>query len=237
MMRNKSLFFLLFGILLLIGIGYFTYSALTSEEMMSEADIKTMLEGRYNGSVLSLEVNEESTGLSYDAELHSAQGAYLIEVDAHKGEVLSLEKISAETEFQEKQVDVELTKEEITEIVEARLTDEAEILDIQLNEGGSGSMFYSVAVNHSGNRGTFEIDATSKEVLTYTEDQVEQLTQQQASEIALNEHSGVIDDITLEQQDGRLVYEIEVESDETGVDADIIIDAYSGEVISVVLDN
>lgn len=236
-MSNKSRYFFL-GIVLLFGIGYFVYYLLTPDEIMAESAIQTMIEERYSGIVVSLEESDGGTGVTYEVEMHSAEGTYLIEVDAQEGGVLSFEQISTDTEFQEEQERVEqLSDEEISGIVQEQLSDEAEILDVQLDEDGSGLLYYSVAVNHSGNRGTLEIDANSKEVLSYTEDQVEQLTQQEAIEIALSEHAGVIDDIDLEQKNGRLVYEIEIENDATGVDADIIIDAYSGEVISVVLDN
>lgn len=44
----------------------------------------------------------------------------------------------------------------------------------------------------------------------------------------------MIDDIDLEDKNGRLIYEVEIENGER--EAEIIIDAYTGEVIFVEID-
>ncbi|WP_216829718.1 PepSY domain-containing protein [Alkalihalobacterium elongatum] len=61
------------------------------------------------------------------------------------------------------------------------------------------------------------------------------LTEQQAIEIALREVEGKIDDVELEGEDGLLVYEVEIEVDDDH-EATIIINAYTGEIISVTWD-
>lgn len=235
MTKRMALFLL--GAFVVIGGGFTVYYLITPDETMAEADIQEMLEGRFSGSINSWTESSGEEGATYEAEFHSPQGTYLIEVAADDGRLLVFEQISEETDFQEQEERAELTDEEIQEIVRERLSAEAEILDIQLEEDEGGISYYSVAVNDSGNSGTLEIDANTRDILHYTqEDQIEPISEQEAVEIALNEHPGEVDDIDLEQKDGRLVFEIEIENDETGVDADIIIDAYSGEVLSVELD-
>lgn len=60
------------------------------------------------------------------------------------------------------------------------------------------------------------------------------ISQKKVSKIALEQFSGVIDDIDLEDKNGRLIYEVEIENGER--EAEIIIDAYTGEVIFVEID-
>jgi len=55
-----------------------------------------------------------------------------------------------------------------------------------------------------------------------------------AKEIALNEFSGTIAELELDEEDERLIYEIEMENNED--EATIEIDAYTGEVIMVEID-
>ncbi|MCA1321758.1 PepSY domain-containing protein [Bacillus tianshenii] len=61
------------------------------------------------------------------------------------------------------------------------------------------------------------------------------LTEQQAIEIALQEVSGKVDDIELDDEDGIRVYEVEIEVDEE-TEALVIINAYTGEILSLTWD-
>src|SRR5699024_9481868 len=57
------------------------------------------------------------------------------------------------------------------------------------------------------------------------------ISTKEAGEIALKEFSGEIDEIELEEEDGRLIYEVEIERGEQ--EAEIEIDAYTGEIIVI----
>ncbi|WP_417898281.1 PepSY domain-containing protein [Bacillus haimaensis] len=61
------------------------------------------------------------------------------------------------------------------------------------------------------------------------------LTEQQAMEIALQEVSGKVDDIELDEENGIKVYEVEIEVDEE-TEALVIINAYTGEILSLTWD-
>lgn len=61
------------------------------------------------------------------------------------------------------------------------------------------------------------------------------LTEQQAIEIALQEVSGKVDDIELDEENGIKVYEVEIEVDEE-TEALVIINAYTGEILSLTWD-
>ncbi|MCT8136610.1 PepSY domain-containing protein [Anaerobacillus sp. CMMVII] len=61
------------------------------------------------------------------------------------------------------------------------------------------------------------------------------LTEQEAIDIALQEVSGKLDEIELELEDGIMVYEVEIEVDDQ-TEVTIIINAYTGKVLSVTWD-
>jgi len=60
------------------------------------------------------------------------------------------------------------------------------------------------------------------------------LSHEKIKEIALNEFSGTIIEMELDEDDGRLVYEVEIENNED--EATMEIDAYTGQVIIVEID-
>ena len=57
----------------------------------------------------------------------------------------------------------------------------------------------------------------------------------EAKETALNEIPGTIDEIELERDDGRLIYEVEIETDNR--EAEVEVDAYTGEIIMISWDD
>lgn len=61
------------------------------------------------------------------------------------------------------------------------------------------------------------------------------LTSLQAMEIALQEVSGKVDDIELDEENGIKVYEVEIEVEEE-TEALVIINAYTGEILSLTWD-
>jgi uncharacterized membrane protein YkoI len=61
------------------------------------------------------------------------------------------------------------------------------------------------------------------------------LTKEQAIEIALKEVPGKVDDIELDEKNGIKVYEVEIEVDDD-TEATIIINAYTGKIISLTWD-
>ena len=57
----------------------------------------------------------------------------------------------------------------------------------------------------------------------------------EAVNIALNEFKGTVTDVELDEDDGRLIYEIEMESGEE--EAEIEIDAYTGAILVIEIDD
>lgn len=205
---------------------------------LAENEVRELLEKRYTGQVENMTV---SAGV-YTAEFHSPFGQYAIEVAAEDGRIMTFDKTSDESNVEEwggnGQEENLLGLEGVRSVIVDALSEEASIVEAELVEE-NGAPYYRVLASYSDGSGTFEIDAETGEVLLYTTEgdgAIEPISEEEAVEIALNEHEGEVDDVDLEQRDGRLVFEIEIENDETGIDADIIIDAYSGEVLSVELD-
>jgi len=236
---NKTNLMIMSSALFVIGIGLIVYLVFVPKQTLAENEIQVLLEERYTGEVKAI----QREGNVAKVEFHSLAGQYAIDVSADDGRILAFEQTSEETEFleweQEVEIDDYITVEQVQDIIDGTLSEEGTIIEAQLEES-DGVFYYRVQVDVAGGTGTFEIEARTGEILLYSVEEnrrLEPISEQEAIDIALAEHEGVIDDIDLEEKDGRLVFEIEVENDETGIDVDLIIDAYTGEVLSVEYDN
>jgi uncharacterized membrane protein YkoI len=210
---------------------------INEEEETTGEDVTAMLESRYQSEISSI---TQTDGI-FTARMETDEGIYLVEVDSQNGEVLSIEQtevLSGEQPAAEEEPEY-LQAGEIETIVSEETSGEAEIVDIRLDEREGGSV-YEVEFSLDSQNGRMELDAVNGSVQVYTledETPIEPLTEEEAVEIAMNEHSGTLDDIDLDEDGGRLIYEIEIENESTGIDAEIILDAYSGEILSVELDD
>ncbi len=64
----------------------------------------------------------------------------------------------------------------------------------------------------------------------------ELLTAEESKEIALEKIRGIVEEVELENEDGILIYEVEVRA-EDGLEHEVIIDAQTGEIVAVELDD
>ena len=84
------------------------------------------------------------------------------------------------------------------------------------------------AVGASNNDDTSKVDAKANNAKTF-------LTLDEVKKVALQEVDGVVEEIELENESNKAVYEVDIEKDD--IDYDLYIDAYSGEIYSVDRDN
>ncbi|WP_053363395.1 PepSY domain-containing protein [Bacillus sp. FJAT-27251] len=61
------------------------------------------------------------------------------------------------------------------------------------------------------------------------------LTKEESKEIVLQSFPGIVEEVELENEDGYLVYEVEVQG-EDGIEYEVIIDAETAEIVAVELD-
>ena len=82
--------------------------------------------------------------------------------------------------------------------------------------------------------GAFAVSATNNDdVSTTNKTKVEKtfLSTDEVEKIALQEVAGVVEEIELERESGKAVYEVDIEKDD--IDYDLHIDAYSGEIYTI----
>ena len=82
----------------------------------------------------------------------------------------------------------------------------------------------AIAVGASNNADGSKVDAQANNAKTF-------LALDEVKKIALQEVDGVVEEIELEKESNKAVYEVDIEKDD--IDYDLYIDAYSGEIYSV----
>ena len=82
--------------------------------------------------------------------------------------------------------------------------------------------------------GAFAVSATNNDdISTTNKTKVEKtfLSTDEVEKIALQEVAGIVEEIELEKQAGKSVYEVDIEKDD--IDYNLHIDAYSGEIYTI----
>jgi len=205
-----------------------------------------------DGKLDEVELDTEDGVLVYEVELEYKDDDYDFKIDAHTGEILKIDDDLLKTPIADK---VGISVEKVQQIVN-ELVPEGEIDDIEL-EMKNSRYVYEIEVDYKGEDGDIYIDAETGEVLKVEDDLAkllekeegsnneskgstssasdqsgERISYEKAGEVALKHVGrGYIDDIELERESGRLLFEVEVEYGDD--DVDVYIDAISGEVVYV----
>ncbi|WP_078427841.1 PepSY domain-containing protein [Alkalihalobacterium alkalinitrilicum] len=142
-----------------------------------------------------------------------------------------------------------ISEEEIMEIVQTQY-EGSTVQSVQQQAG-----IYIIVIDHQLGEYELTIDAETREItslrlinlheeekghaeepqIDHEEPVPSMLSEQEAIEIALREVEGQVENVQLEVEDGIVVYEIEIEVDDDN-EATIMINAYTGQILSVTWD-
>ncbi|WP_062046568.1 PepSY domain-containing protein [Bacillus sp. JCM 19034] len=242
MINRKFLFLFSFSLIFIIVVVLVISRFYLPQDKLSENEVEQIIANLYEGELQEL---IEEDGI-YKAKWLTEHGIYHVYVDAYKGEIYDLQTDGgSDIDTGELFVDQEnvLTINAVFEIVKQFVGDDIQIQAIELENVRNQAVYEVEIVQQSGN-GHLTLDAMSGEVLSYTfsENRTDNqnddksnatfISVEEAKRIALTEVSGVVDDIDLEESNGRYVYEVEIEEGE--IEAEVIIDAITGDVITII---
>lgn len=197
----------------MIGLWFAKSDMVDAEPKLSKTDIQQQLSDQYPGTISELELDYES-GKVYEAEIEIKDKDYEIKVDGDTGEVIRLDE-------KQKYASGDQVKTE-----GRNSATEADLLFIrEKEEKNQEEEVTKPDVSASAKHGKHEQTTKKEAIISYSE----------AKDIALAEFSGTIEDIELDEDDDLLRYEIEIENGES--EADIEIDAYTGNILVIEIDN
>lgn len=206
-----------------LGVGIYKSDASQGEPKLSQADIEQIVENQYSGKITGLELVKDFNQATYHANIVSDDLAYELQLDGNTGEILYL-KEAADTTNEEMELEDPVTESKVDPENEEDKLEKESSNEEDVNETKEHHKHHDKMKNkdkhqqhHQKSDKTTVIDA------------------KQAIDIALQEFPGTIVELELEREDGRLIYEIEIENGE--MEAEIEIDAYTGEIIVIELDD
>jgi uncharacterized membrane protein YkoI len=185
----------------------FSQSIFTSAEPdLSIDEVREKVESQYPGKIVELELDKEGNKPVYEVEILLDGLEYELEIDGNNGNVIKL-------------------NERLNGALDKKDESNLEITEKETKQKSDDS------------------EAKEKEEKNEEEKQAEQqkteerntiISREEAIDIALGQFSGTVDEVELDKDDGYVYYEIEIESAEG--DAEIEVDAFTGEILMVDID-
>lgn len=246
-----------------LGLIFSQNLSVSADPDLTYEDIREKVRAQYPGEITELELDNEGKKPIYEVEIEIDGKEYELLIDGNTGEVLKLdEKLTAknvtkkeplevaeEDDAKEEDKSVEI-KEKVEEERTPTETSQEEKVTVsapkqEVNEKENETKATSQATDTQVNKAA-ETKQTEKpkaekkqqqkpeKKQQQTKDKKSTISKEEAIQIALKQFSGKVEDVELDKDDGRLIYEIEIESSRG--EAEIEIDAYTGKVLVVDID-
>lgn len=234
-MKRKWIFISIAAIVGVIGIIGIA-SAIKKDPLLSKAEVRNLVKEQYSGSITGIHLDQSEGKDNYKVGLEEKTGLYELEVDAITGNIKNLVQV--------KKLESEQTNEPaISEEKAKQLAVDKYSGNVRSLSAGEeqGEKIYHITIRTKQEEIKLVMSANSGEITSEDKRSIEKDTQQvkltevQARKIALDEINGKIEDIELEEDDGHVFYEVEMDAKEQ--EAVIQIDAFTGEILSVVIEN
>lgn len=241
-----------------LGLGIYHTSATETSPKMSADDIEEMVSEQYPGEIDSIKKHKEKRDIIYEVKLKSDAKGYTLKVDGDTGEILKIdEKTIAEKKDSEKEKgkdqqtadsgkDDQKGKQE-KEGKDKNNSENNQEVDHSKDKSNENSKDHNNTNDEDNdNNKSEQKEDHSKDEKEGQENKNEDnngsgkskesdrqtaIDIKEAMAIGLNEYSGTISEIELDEEDGQLIYELEIISG--NVKAEIDINAYTGDIIVI----
>ncbi|MFK3937214.1 PepSY domain-containing protein [Alkalihalobacillus sp. NPDC078783] len=218
---------MILSIAILTGIGFAIYLLFpSSDSSLTLEKAAEQIEAQYGSTPDEITLDD---GV-YTALIERKEGHYKVELSEETGSILSLVLIET---IAGQPIGESISASDARELILELLPPPATIKDLELLEMEDPPV-WEAEVEFMDRGGEITLHAETGEVIrnSFEEDlSPSYLSEQEAINIALQEINGVVDDVDLEESDGRMVYEIEIEDQDTDEDVTVIIDAVTGQII------
>jgi len=204
---NKKAMIALAAVTLLavLGFGIYQSGASASDPELSQKEIQELVQKQYPGTIVEIELEKDANSASYHVKTESNGNKYHITLDGNSGEVVNIETIGKIDTAQK----------------DASNDGSSQTDDKETSQKDKQSEAKKEANNNNDSKQNQEQSSTNNAMIS----------KERAKEIALDQFSGTVKEIELDEDDGKHVYEIEIENNNG--EATMEIDAYTGEVVYI----
>lgn len=203
-----------------------------TKTMISADELHDIVLGEVNGTIVEIELDSEGDRVYFEVEVKKGKVEYEVYVDAYTGKVLKIEKDDQDdrddrNEKKNNQAVNETKKNNNTKATTPKV-ESKKVNDDDDDDDDDDDRKES----NQAKKATIQSKVSKKET---TNKKSEIISREEAINIALSLAPGKVEEVELDEDDGRLYYEIEIEMD-GDKEAEIEIDARTGKVIEFELD-
>lgn len=247
------------ALIIALGIGIFKTDASQASPRLNHEEIKDLVSAQYPGIITELELEKENNRAFYEIEIENDEVEYELLVDGDTGEILKLKE-------KRKLIDKKVAAKEKDDDKKETKVKENNDDDDRPTNTPSTKVESKEAKEQNNNGSQVQVKETPKKVVVKDDDDDDKPKQQpkksssttekqsnkqsqpkqtkkknavidknRAIQIALAEFPGKVEDVELDDDDGRLIYEIEIENGDQ--EAEIEIDAITGKIIMIDIDD
>ncbi|MBT2580766.1 PepSY domain-containing protein [Bacillus sp. ISL-8] len=172
------------------------------EELLTEKEIQNIVSEQYPGKIKNMKLLNKGEGNVYKVNISNEQGSYEILVDAQNGDIKNAKEISINSN--------KITKEKAEDMALQKVQG---VIKRTILEKRNGIEVYVITVETETDAiqsSVVEIEKTTGKIQVL-EKETTKITEQKAKEIAMQQVSGNVKGIKLEQKSEKNVYVIEIE--------------------------
>lgn len=221
----------------ILGLGIYHSSASKSAPTLTKDEIKELVEAQYPGTIVTIEVGKDVNKTNYMVEIDEGERKYTLQLDGNSGEILHLKekKVTkqANDDDKNKKKNAQAKQTEDKRVAEEEKEKKEKPKDKQERERQPKDEEVKEKQEKTNSKeANQQTEQKQKEEKPKTE---ALMNIEEVSQIALKEFSGTITEVELDEEDGRLIYEIEIEAGDQ--EAELEIDAHTGEVLIIEIDD
>lgn len=241
-----------FAVAITLGLGIYHSDASQSEPSLTEDEVINLVETQYPGTITTINLEKEVNKAIYIVEIKGEGKEYKLKLDGDSGEVLKLDEKTIMKTQTDSDKETANQKQKDNKQTEADKKDEKLVMTEkkeQTKEEEQAKEKQQEAEQETKQEKEpkpKEKQDNKKEPKSEKKEKPKEKSQEkksnnalidinEASKIALREFAGTITEVELDEDDGRLIYEIEIEAGDQ--EAEIEIDAHTGEVLVIEIDD
>src|SRR5690625_774134 len=216
---------------IVLGFGINHSNAPQAEPQLSSEEIKEIVSNEYPGEIIDLTLSEKENEAVYTVNVDANETVYELEMDGNTGEVLELR----ETPITNKdQFVIDEDKEKGQNKDENKNKKKNKNKTEEKEKKKTSDRQKHAAKETESKKPSKQKTVKKEQERKETEEKSTAISIDEAVDIALSKFTGQVTEVEVEEEDGRLIYEVEIESGEE--EAEIEIDAHTGEVIVIEID-
>ncbi|MEK7016744.1 PepSY domain-containing protein [Bacillus sp. FSL R9-9410] len=170
------------------------------EELLTEKEIQNIVSEQYPGEIKNMKLLNKGEKNVYKVNISNEQGSYEIVVDAQNGDIKNAKGISINSNKITKKKAEDMALQKVHGVIKKTIV-----------EKRNGIEVYVITVETDAIQSTVvEIESKTGKIQVL-EKETTKITEQQAKEIAMQQVSGNVKGIRLEQKSEKNVYVIEIE--------------------------